>query len=258
MLSVIGHRGARTLAVENSLLACRAAREGGADGVEIDVQLSADGEPVVFHDDDLQRLCGVPRPLWQEKWRDLRVLRMVDAELQPQPMAHLDEVLEWWATARGALNLELKVAAGLPTGQLRRLQQVVARRLQGLEEQPLVVSSFSPLALSGFAELAPQVRCAALVEPETRGEFARLLREPQAASGSLGQVHPHFSLVTAERLRAFAARQWPVWTWTVNAPAEWQRLVELAVSDGLHGIITDHPLELRGFLQRHAPHLCAA
>ena len=179
MLRVIGHRGARTLAVENSLLALRAAVDAGADGVEIDVQLSADGEPVVFHDDDLLRLCGAPGFLWQRSWRELREVRMADAGLQPQPIAHLDSVLEWWLSAGVLINIELKVADNLPTKQMRQLVQVVARRLREMPAPQLVVSSFSRSALEEFADLAPHLRCA-----DRAGAPLRFLAaDPRAAAG---------------------------------------------------------------------------
>ena len=56
---IIGHRGAKGLAPENTLPAFRAGIDAGADGVEFDVQRTVDGHLVVFHDDDLKRLAGV-------------------------------------------------------------------------------------------------------------------------------------------------------------------------------------------------------
>lgn len=257
MLWVIGHRGARTLAVENSMLALRAALEAGADGVELDVQLSSDGEPVVFHDDDLQRLCAVPGLLWRRPWRELKELSMRDGGLQSQPLVHLDEVLDWWTPAMGWLNVELKVAAGLPDAQLGKLASTVAKRLAALPGQNLVVSSFSRPALTAFAQLAPQARCAALLEPTPPCDFWPLTQAPLPEAGPVAQVHPHHQLLNSLPLQELHQRQWPVWAWTVNQPARWEQLVPLAQAGQLHGLISDQPQALRAFLERHAPELRA-
>src|SRR3546814_2765751 len=56
---VMGHRGAKALAPENTLSSMKAAAEAGATWVEFDVMLTGDGEPVLFHDDTLQRTTGI-------------------------------------------------------------------------------------------------------------------------------------------------------------------------------------------------------
>lgn len=257
MLRVIGHRGARTLAVENSLLALRAAVDAGADGVEIDVQLSADGEPVVFHDDDLLRLCGASGLLWQHPWRQLRDVRMAIAGLQPQPIAHLDNALEWWLSAGVLLNVELKVAAGLPAKHMRQLVQAVARRLREMPAALLVVSSFSRPALQEFADLAPHLSCAALIEPAPPCDFWPLTQEPLQEAAPIVQLHPHHSLLSQAWLKEISLRQWPVWAWTANSPVQWEQQLPLAQAGLLHGLISDHPQELRGFIDRHAPEMRA-
>lgn len=60
MIELVAHRGYARRYPENTLLALEAAATAGARYVEVDVQLSADGVPVLFHDHDCQRLCGVP------------------------------------------------------------------------------------------------------------------------------------------------------------------------------------------------------
>ncbi len=261
MLQIIGHRGARRQAVENSLEALRAALDGGADGVELDVQLSSDGEPIVFHDDDLQRLTAVPGLVQRWPWRELRRLDQRDGELQRQPIAHLDQVLEWWRGGPAWLNVELKVAADLPRKAIERLVQVVARRLVALPAERLVVSSFNGRALAELAQLQPQWRLGALVEPaaagERPGDFWPLAEQPAQASGPFAQVHPHHGLLTAERRQAFAQRGWPVWAWTVNGPQAWEEVAPMVAAGQLHAVITDDPKGLRQFCDLHAMELGA-
>jgi glycerophosphoryl diester phosphodiesterase len=66
-----GHRGASALSLENTLGAFARARTDGADGIELDVRLTADGELAVFHDEDLVRIAGRPGRVAQMSWREL-------------------------------------------------------------------------------------------------------------------------------------------------------------------------------------------
>lgn len=71
---IVAHRGWARRYPENTLLALEAAIQAGARWVEIDVQLSADGYPVLFHDRDLQRMCGVPGAIHELTLSQLRAL----------------------------------------------------------------------------------------------------------------------------------------------------------------------------------------
>ncbi|MBI5608353.1 MAG: glycerophosphodiester phosphodiesterase [Deltaproteobacteria bacterium] len=241
MVWVIGHRGARQLAVENSMAALQVALSEGADGVECDVQLSADGEPVLFHDDDLRRLTGDRRRLAQVSWRELRGLRQRVSGLQPQPLAHLDELLEWAALRPLRLNVELKVAAKVPA---RPLVETLLRRIGECAPDGWVFSSFDRGALDLLGQGAPLWRRGALVAGE---------RDLRAIGdlGEIGQVHPGAGLLSAGRLQEWQAQGWPVWPWTLNGPEAWQRALELAGPPAIEAIITDDPSGLRRFVEQH-------
>lgn len=72
---LVAHRGLAASFPENTLASVRGALEAGARRVEIDVQLSADLVPIVFHDATLQRLCGVGGSVFSTPWRELQRLR---------------------------------------------------------------------------------------------------------------------------------------------------------------------------------------
>lgn len=84
------HRGAMLTSPENTLEALRRARLEGADGIELDVQLSADGEPFIFHDDRASRVCGKDVLVARLKWRELKDLKVFGRYAIP----HLDDALE--------------------------------------------------------------------------------------------------------------------------------------------------------------------
>src|SRR3546814_10832461 len=79
---VMGHRGAKGLAPENTLASMKAAAEAGATWVEFDVMLTGDGEPVLFHDDTLQRTTGIAGELARTPFATVRGL---DASLRFSP-----------------------------------------------------------------------------------------------------------------------------------------------------------------------------
>jgi glycerophosphoryl diester phosphodiesterase len=106
---ILGRRGASAHHTENTLEAFFAGRDAGADGIELDVQLCATGEPVVFHDADLGRLAG----------RDDRIAHLPLAALRRVrlagdcPISTLDEVLGALAAHKGfVINVEIKSEPG--------------------------------------------------------------------------------------------------------------------------------------------------
>ncbi|MBI4369946.1 MAG: hypothetical protein HY547_06930 [Elusimicrobia bacterium] len=89
-MKIFAHRGGAQTSAENTLDAVRRAAQMGADGVELDVQLSADGEIIIFHDDDLRRLAHDNRLVSRLNFKELRQIKILDRHQIP----HLHEVLE--------------------------------------------------------------------------------------------------------------------------------------------------------------------
>lgn len=87
---VYAHRGAMLTSPENTLESLQRAKREGVDGIELDVQLSADGELFIFHDENALRVCGKDAPVADMKWRELRELKVFGKYAIP----HLDDVLE--------------------------------------------------------------------------------------------------------------------------------------------------------------------
>ncbi len=264
---VIGHRGARRLAVENSLQSLHIALAEGADGVECDVQLSQDGELLIFHDDDLRRLCFRPERISQLTWKEIRGLLAADADLKPQPIAHLDQVLELATAGNKTWNFELKVdRTGQGNGLL--LAETFERKTANLQRQNWLVSSFDKEPLQRLTQHRAQLRLAALIDNaqpcpwwpllgQTAAELALqpARREQQAAAlqldASLPPVdvplyacNPYHAHVTPARAALWQARKWQIWPWTVNDPRRWEYLVQQPIE----AIITDEPLGLLKFL----------
>lgn len=218
----VAHRGlwAPEGAPENSLAAFQAAAQAGY-GVELDVQLSADGEAIVFHDDDLERMTGVPGKLRDRTAADLAELRLKGTdETIPTLMETLAVIGH-----RAMVHVELKT----PYGEVGPLEQRVHDILID-HAGPVCVIGFNPYSHAWFADRFPGVlrgldsydykRAPHLAE-EQRQAFARLEHVEIA--------RPHFLALHTEmlpnaRAAELRAEGLPVVAWTVRDPAKWDAL----------------------------------
>lgn len=230
---LLGHRGARHAAPENTFAAFDLALEEGAEGVELDVRLNASGEVMVCHDVTLERVTGGRdrRSVHALTSEDCDGVRLDGGERIPR----LSEVLVWAERHRVCVNVELKM-----DGRRRReLVFAVASLTQKHAASGLVlVSSFSAATVVAHARLAPEVPGAWLVDSPRLASLSPLCRIGSAA------VHPRESLITAERVRRW--RRWGrrVHAWTVNDPERARELAKL----GVHCLISDNPGKLRAAL----------
>lgn len=237
---IFAHRGASAHAPENTLAAFLLALEQGADGIELDAQLTRDGEVVVFHDPSLQRITGAVGQVCEWDWAELRRLDAgshFDIAYRGEPIPSLDEI---FATVgqRTIINVELKNYAS-PTDALpeKTAALVERHRLAGR----VIFSSFNPLALLRARRMLPQTPVGLLALPGlpgawARGWIGRLLR--------YNALHPALPDVTPAMIVAQHRRGCRVNVYTVNQAAEMRRLAQW----GADGLITDDPLLARRVL----------
>ena len=132
---------------ENSLIAFRLAREAGY-GVELDVQLTADKQVVVFHDDTLLRMCGVDRRVDELTYEELQQLSLLDSQHRIPLLTDVLEVLD------GAPVLcEFKAMRSYTDTSLCEIALPILRGYKG----PFCVESFNPLMIRWFRKNAPDV-----------------------------------------------------------------------------------------------------
>ncbi len=238
---VLGHRGASSDAPENTLAAFRLALEQGADGVELDVWRCGTGEVVVHHDADTSRTAGQARRVSSASLGELRRLDVgawKGERFRGERIPLLAEVLE--ALPGAVLNVELK-SSGVPHLALARAVLRVLR--DAAAEERCIVSSFDYAVLAAFRLAAPAVASGVLFAADQGWRVremvgTRLLR-PRA-------VHPDRTLVTPERVRAWAARGLAVNVWTVDSPDEVERLCRM----GATAVITNRPAVARVAVRR--------
>ena len=223
---IIGHRGASAEAPENTLAAFALAREQGADGIEFDVQLSADGWPVVIHDAKVERTTNGHGRVQNQTVAELQGLDAGEGQSIPT----LDEVFETFGP-NFLYNVELKTAAFRDNG----LAAAVADRIQAHHlERQTIVSSFNPWAVRWARRHLTQTTWVAHISYKLGLKYKCLLAASQAA-------HPHYRMVDASYVAWANKMGWRVHVWTVDDLAEAQRLVDF----GVQAIITNKPKLLR-------------
>lgn len=240
---VIGHRGMKGSAPENTLGAFERAASAGAAAIELDVRRCLTGEIVVHHDPTLARLTDGrdARRIADLSWADLSRARLACGERVPLLVEVLDAM-----RARGvAVNVEMKHDVPDPDAVVRAVASLITGRDPS---QPIVVSSFDPRMILALAERAPQAQRAQLIH-RSRYHLAMLEAVTPVASRSLRPlpvhaVHLDRELVTPRRIERLHARGLRVAVWTVNDPVEAKRLDDLGVS----AIITDVPDQIRASL----------
>ena len=227
-----GHRGASTLVLENTLGAFARARADGADGIELDVRLTADGELAVFHDEDLARIAGRPGRVADMPWRELAAVPLPGGERIPC----LDQVLAETEPLR--VNVEIKQPGW------RRLRDVVNRVAASVERagarDRVILSSFDPAAVA-LARRATAIECGLLFHARQRRPLRRAWLAPLIRPHAL---HPDRVLVDAAAVARWRSRGYAINVWTVDDPAELRRLAAL----GVDGIITNDPAAARAAL----------
>lgn len=215
--AILGHRGASAHYPENTMLAFSKAIEAGADGVELDLRQCASGELMVFHDEDLSRMCGESRQVGQLSRKELGEVRV-----RGERIPVLSDVLQAFPDAR--INLELKphpVASHFAV--VRELVHEV-RAAHAFDR--VLVSSFDPRLLAMCRALAPEMPRGLLCAEEHSLPLRRAWAAPFL---DLAAIHPEHTLINAERLLHWWDRGYQVNTWTVDDPTILTRLATLGV-----------------------------
>lgn len=235
------HRGASCEAPQNTLAAFLLAAELGADGIEFDVQLSRDGQPVVIHDFSVDATTnghGRVRDLTLAELRELDAGARFDPVFAGERIPTLDEVLDT-VGSRLLLNVELKTAGLRDDGLVAAVIDRLATR--GLLDRS-ILSSFNPLAVWRARRLSPTVATGMLYADSMpfflRRPWLRGLVKPQA-------LHPHYKLVDRDYVLWARSQGYRVNVWTADDPGELWQLVR----SGVDVIITNRPDVLDGVLR---------
>jgi len=233
LASVIGHRGAAARAPENTLAGLRTAHALGARWVEFDVMLTADGAPVLIHDETLSRTTNGRGRVAQRTLAEIRALdagRWHGPAFAGERVPTLEEAVAVLVELGLHANVEIKPARG----HAPATGEVVAGTLAQLwppDGPRLLLSSFERQALAAALRTAPAI---------PRGLLARRLpadwREAMVGLGCT-TLHLDHSEITEPGLEALVGQGVPVLLYTVNQLARAARLL----ADGAAAVFTDVP-----------------
>lgn len=255
----IAHRGARSLAPENTLAAARKALENGAHMWELDVGMTADEELIVVHDDTLERTSNVKKVFpFRAPWRladfTIEEIKLLDfgswfnesdpfgrigagmvAEKDMQSYVGesaplLGEALRFTIEHEWLVNIEIKDLSGTPC------HKIVVERVVALVESMgmvgrVLLSSFNHDYLRAARLLNPQLALGALVKKAHRSPLA-LLRELHAFA-----YNPRVTAISLRDIEYLRNQGFHVLVWVANDEATMRSLIRARVS----GIFTDFP-----------------
>lgn len=227
----IAHRGAGKLAPENTMAAFRLGAEHGFAMFECDVKLSADGEPFLLHDAELDRTTngqGVAGILNWDKLSRLDAGSWHGRTYAGEPLLRLESLSRWLQALGLMVNLEIKPSPGEEVRTGRVVAQQVARLWSASHVKPLL-SSFSVEALRAAQEAQPELPRALLLD-----KWARDAVDQARELGCLALVVNQSQLDDARIAEGHAAGL-KMLTYTVNDAS---RAATLWLS-GLDGLITD-------------------
>lgn len=224
--TIIAHRGASHYAPQNTLAAFQLALEQRADGIELDVRLSADGHLVVIHDATVRHTTN------GQGWvanMSLDELRKLDAG-QGERIPTLEEVFALVGD-KLLINVELKPILR----HTRLLAEKVAHSVRQFHlAETVICSSFSPPALRALSQYAPEIPRGILLP---KGIFPAGLVALVGRTLTCQTLHPDYhdvlnGVFTPEHYPAY-----PIFTYTVNEESEMRTLIAM----GIAGIFTDDP-----------------
>jgi glycerophosphoryl diester phosphodiesterase len=241
---IFAHRGDSAHAPENTLPSFQLACQKGADGVELDVKLTADGHVIVIHDSTVDRTTdgkGRVESLTLEAIRKLDAGKWFNEKFTGTKVPLLEEVFETVGRDK-MINIELKLTSysTSPNSLVVKVCELIKRHNN---HSQILFSSFFPSSLKVAAQTLPEVPRGLLAMSGLLGSWARSFG---FMFGDYQALHPHISSTSREQMQRAHRLKRRVHVWTVNKAEE----IKLLKEWGVDGIITDDPQTAASVLGR--------
>ena len=229
---VIAHRGASAYAPENTLAAIRTAADMGVTWVELDVKLTKDNIPVIFHDDTLERTTNGHGNIADILYEDLKQLdaghwfaESFTGETVPTLEEAVDVILEHGL----GLNLEIKPC---PTREIDTAEAVLDHLSQIWDDNDtLLISSFSSICLEIALDMAPDYHRGVLLD-EVDETWPTLFDHIRPST-----LNINGNTVTQIQMNDFLEAEVPILAYTINDPLKAKKLHAM----GVDGFFSDSP-----------------
>lgn len=219
----IAHRGAKAYEPENTLQSFQKALDLNADGIELDVHLSADGYLIVMHDETIDKMTNGKGSVNSFSLAELKSFLIAEKYQIPT----LNEVFDL-VNKRCFINVELK-NADTSKQVVSLIEEYISKKSWNYEH--FIVSSFDWNALEEVYNLNPKILIGVLTEDDLQPALAF------AESINAYAIHPDYHLLNEENTKAIQEKGFLVLPWTVNIEEDIQKIK----SYNIDGIITDFP-----------------
>ncbi len=232
-LLVIGHKGASSIAPENTLKAFKKAIELKADYIEFDLHHTLDNEIIIHHDEDTLSTTGVLKMIKDTSLEEIKKLDAGEGEQIPT----LRELIK---ITKGKINLQPEIKV---LGLVHDLVNIL--RKNNLIETS-IVSCFEIEELSKIKEIEPQLKVGYLI-PKALTKFQPIKQYiKRAVANEFYAIHPYHTAVDKKLVEFTHERGLKINVWTVNEEEIMKRLIDL----GVDGIFTDDIVLLNKLLGR--------
>ena len=232
-MKIIAHRGFSGIYPENTMLAFRKAIEIGADGIELDVHLSKDGQVMIIHDEALKRttgLDGVVSDYTRAELENISAGKTKNDEFGFTPIPSLEEYLAFMAEHKDKFtNIELKTApVYYPEIEEKTLELVRKFDL----EKNIIYSSFNWLSIERMQRLGTISETGLLFSGMKLYNQAHIIK-----SLGINYFHPYFNDLTDEIVKSYLDNKVGLNVWTVNEIED----MKVCLSWNIDGLITNFP-----------------
>ena len=228
---ILGHRGARGHAPENTMASFQAALDMGVDGIELDVQMTKDGKVVVCHDHSLERTSNGSGWLVEHTREELRALDFgswFSPQFAGEKIPTLREVLQWAAPTRLIVNVEIKNGPVIYEGIEEKVSALI-RECRMVDR--VIVSSFYHPSLLKMKQLDPMIKTGLLYASRPVDPWLQL------RVTDTDNLHPLWHYVDAAWASGTRPHGAKIFTWTINELRDWGHIKNM----GVDGIMTDYP-----------------
>ena len=234
--SIFAHRGGSLEAAENTLEAFQYALDIGCEYIETDVQLSKDGIPYIFHDDDLVRIMEVDKKFSDLESSEIKALKIFEHYSIPT----LQECLQKFPNMK--FNIDLK------TDAVKHAALHIIKEENAMHR--ICIASFSDERIAYARKYAPEL-CFSMGPREILNlKLKTWGLSSKISHGNCVQVPIYqygLKIVTKRFVKKIHALGLKIHVWTINDASTMQRLIDI----GVDGIITDKPKLLKGLLSQH-------
>lgn len=237
---IIAHRGASSMAPENTLASFKTAWKVGADAVELDTYLTIDNRIVVIHDSTTRRVSGVDMTVSKSSSQDLRKLdvgKWKGQQWTNEKIPYIEEVLKTVPKGK-RIFIEIKCGPEILSKMFRLLDS------SKLKTSQIVIISFSTDVIRAVEQQHPQLTTYWLCSLNSKPGSAQKTIETAKSIKADGIDVAASSLVDSDYARRVREAKLSFYVWTVNNPATAKRMADL----GVDGITTDKPVEIRNLI----------